>query len=123
MHIKGHNFVTVSRKKTSNNPKLNLVNVNAHTCTKNLVKFSQFILKILSGNEILTSIKGHNSVTNLRKMMFDKFKLNRVNVNVHTESGQILSIHSQDIDRKRILTRIKGHNSVTNLRKKMCNNA
>ena len=34
-------------------------------------------------------------------MMFDKFKLNRVNVNVHTKFGQILSIHSQDIERKR----------------------
>ena len=65
MRIKGHNFVTVSRKKTSNNPKLNLVNVNAHTCSKIFVKFSQFILKILSGNKILTRIKVHNSVTNL----------------------------------------------------------
>ena len=35
------------------------------------------------------------------KMMFDKFKLNRVNVNVQTKFGQILSIHSQDIERKR----------------------
>ena len=26
---------------------------------QNLVKFHQFILKLLSGNEILTSIKGH----------------------------------------------------------------
>ena len=26
-----------------------------------LVKFNQFILKILSGNKILTSVKGHNS--------------------------------------------------------------
>ena len=81
---------------------------------KNFVKFSQFILKILSGNETLTRIKGHNSVTNLRKMMFDKFKLNRVNVNVHTKFGQILSILSGN----EILTRIKGHNSVTNLQKR-----
>ena len=44
--------------------KLNRVNVNVH---KKLVKFYQFILKILSGNEILTRIKGHNSVTNLQK--------------------------------------------------------
>ena len=68
---------------------------------EDLVKFSQFIVKILSGNEILTRIKGHNSVINLRKMMFDKFKLNRVNVNVHTKFDQILSIHSQDFERKR----------------------
>ena len=38
-------------------------------CKQNLVKFCLFILKILSGNEILTRIKGHNSVTNLRKKM------------------------------------------------------
>ena len=37
-------------------------------CIQNLVKFCPLVLKILSGNEILTSIKGHNSVANLRKM-------------------------------------------------------
>ena len=31
---------------------------------QNLVKIHLFILKILSGNEILTSLKGRNSVTN-----------------------------------------------------------
>ena len=36
------------------------------------IKFGEirsFIFKILSGKEILTSIKGHNSVTNVRKMI------------------------------------------------------
>ena len=33
---------------------------------KIVVKYHQFVLKILSGNEILTSIKGHNSVTEWR---------------------------------------------------------
>ena len=32
---------------------------------QNLTKFHQFIHKILSGNEILTVIKGHNFVVNL----------------------------------------------------------
>ena len=90
---------------------------------KNLVKFSQFILKILSGNEILTHIKGHNSVTNLRKMMFDKFKLNRVKVNVHTILVKFCQFILKILSGNEILTRIKGHNSVTNLQKKMCNNA
>ena len=36
---------------------------------QNLVKFCLLVLKILSGNEILTSIKGHNSVANLRTLM------------------------------------------------------
>ena len=70
-------------------------------CIQNLVRFCQFVLKILSGNEILTSIKGHNSVKILRKMMSNNPKLDLVNVDVHTKFGQILSIHSQDIERKR----------------------
>ena len=45
-----------------------------HHLIQNLVRFCPFILKILSGNKILTS--------------FD------------TKFGQILSIHSQDIDWK-----------------------
>ena len=70
-------------------------------CIQNLVRFCQFVLKILSGNEILTSIKGHNSVKILRKMTGNSPKLDLVNVDVHTKFGQILSIRSQDIERKR----------------------
>ena len=70
-------------------------------CIQNLVRFCQFVLKILSGNEILTSIKGRNSVKILRKMTGNNPKLDLVNVDVHTEFGWILSIHSQDIERKR----------------------
>ena len=36
-------------------------------CIQNLVKFCPFILKIWSKNLILKSIKGRNSVANLRK--------------------------------------------------------
>ena len=36
-------------------------------CIQNLVLFCQFVVKILSKNQILTSIKGRNSVANLRK--------------------------------------------------------
>ena len=49
-------------------------------------------------------------------------KLDLVNVNVHTKFGQILSICSQDIERKRMLTSIKGHNSVKILQKMTGNN-
>ena len=52
-------------------------------CIQNVVKFCQFILKILSGNEIPTSIKGHNSVTNLQRMMHYNPNLDLVNVNVN----------------------------------------
>ena len=70
-------------------------------CLQNLVRFCQFVLKILSGNEILTSIKGHNSVKILQKMTGNNPKLDLVNVDVHTKFGQILSIRSKDIERKR----------------------
>ena len=70
-------------------------------CIKNFVGFCQFVLKILSGNEILTLIKGRNSVEILQKLMGNNPKLDLVNVHVHTKFGLILSIHSQDIERKR----------------------
>ena len=66
-----------------------------------LVRFCQFVLQILSGNEILTSTKGHNSVQILRKMTGNNLKLDHVNVDVHIKFGQILSISSRDIERKR----------------------
>ena len=70
-------------------------------CIQNLVRFCQFVIKILSGNEILTSIKGRNSFKILRKMTGNNPKLDLVNVDVHTKFGQILSIRYQDIERKR----------------------
>ena len=85
-------------------------------CIQNLVGFYRFVLKILSGNEILTSIKGRNSVKILRKMKGNNPKLDLVNDDVHTKFGSILSIRSQDIERE-ILTSIKGRNSVKILRK------
>ena len=68
---------------------------------QNLVGFCQFVLKIWSGNEILTSIKGRNSVKILQKMTGNNPKLDLVNVDVYTKFGRILSIRSQDIERKR----------------------
>ena len=82
---------------TGNKPKLDFVNVDEHT---NLVRFCQFILKIFSGNEILTSIKGRNSDKLLQKMTGNNPKLDLVNVDVHTKFGPILSNRSQDIERK-----------------------
>ena len=71
------------------------------TCIQNLVGFCQVVLKILSGNEILTPIKGRNSVKILRKMTGNNPKLDLVNADVHTKFGLILLIRSQDIERKR----------------------
>ena len=51
-------------------------------------------------NKNLTSIKGQNSVTNLRKMTGNNPKLDLVNINAHKIFCQILSISSQDIEKK-----------------------
>ena len=49
----------------------------------------------------MTSIKGHYSIKILQKMTGNNPKLDIVNVDVHTKFGQILSISSRDIKRKR----------------------
>ena len=62
-------------------------------CIKNLVKFCPLVLQILSGNQILTSIKGRNSVANLQKeMTLYNPNLDLVKANVYTKFVQILSI-------------------------------
>ena len=69
-------------------------------CIQNLVLFCQFVLKILSKNRILTSIKGSNSVANLQKTKIYNTNIDPVNDNVFTKFGLILSIRSQDIEQK-----------------------
>ena len=65
----------------------------------------------------------------MQKSVLYNLNLDVINVYMYTKFGKILSIHSQDIERKRnsnmcitfvlneILTSIKGHNSVANLQK------
>ena len=67
-------------------------------CIQNLVLFCQFVLKILSKNQILTSIKGRNSVVNLQKTIIYDSNIDLVNDDVYTKFGLILSIRSQDIE-------------------------
>ena len=67
---------------------------------QNLVTIHLFILKILSGNEILTSFKGHNSVMNCQKWTLNNPELDVVNINSYANFGQTLFLHSQDIERK-----------------------
>ena len=66
-------------------------------CIQNLVTFCRFVLKILSKNQILTSIKGRNSVASLRKTIIYNTNIDLVNDDVYTKFGLILSIRSQDI--------------------------
>ena len=83
--IKGRNSVANLRNLTLYNPNLDIININVYTI--NLVKFCRSVLKILSGNEILTSIKGHYSVANLRIMTLYNLNLDLINVIVYTNFG------------------------------------
>ena len=56
-------------------------------CIQNLFQFCALVLKILSRNEILTSIKGHNSVANLQNLPLYNPNLDIINVNVYTKFG------------------------------------
>ena len=69
-------------------------------CTQNLVLFRQFVPKLLSKNKILTSIKGRNSVANLRKTKIYFTNVDLVNDNVYTKFGLNQSIRFQDIEQK-----------------------
>ena len=69
-------------------------------CIETLVSFCQFVLKILGKNQILTSIKGRNSVANLRKTMIYNTKVDLIDNNVFTKFGLNRSIRFQDIEQK-----------------------
>ena len=67
-------------------------------CIQNLVSFCQFVLKTLSKNQNLTSIKGRNPVANLQKTTVYVTNVDLVNDNKYTKFDLILSIRSQDIE-------------------------
>ena len=56
-------------------------------CIQNLVKVCPSILKILSKNQFLTSIKGRNSVEHLRKKTLYITNIDLVDDNVYTKFG------------------------------------
>ena len=86
-------------------------------CIQTLVSFCQFVLETLSENQILTSIKGRNSLANLRKTTIYNTKVDLVDDDVFTKFGLNRSIRFKDIEQNSILTSIKGSNSVANLPK------
>ena len=70
-------------------------------CIQNSVLFSQFVLKILSKNQIQTLIKGINLLQICKKhTQIYNSNIDLVNDNVFTKFGLILSIRSQDIEQK-----------------------
>ena len=69
-------------------------------CIQTLVSFCQSVLKILSKNQILTSINGRKSVANLQKTTIYNTKVDLVDDNVFTKFGLNWSIRFQDIEQK-----------------------
>ena len=65
---------------------------------QNLDSICSFFLKILSKNQILTSIKNGYSVANLRKTIIYDTNIDVVNDNVYTKFGHNRSIRFQDIE-------------------------
>ena len=65
------------------------------------MKFCLFVLKIWSGNRIRAYISGHFSGTNVRKMMCNNPNVDLAYMNAYMKFGEIHSICSQDIERKR----------------------
>ena len=80
-----------------NNPKLDLVNINAH------IKFGE-ILPIgsqdIERKQHVRSIKGHNSGTDFHKMTCNNPKLDLVKINAYIKFGENMSSSSQNIERK-----------------------
>ena len=81
-----------------------------------LIKFDQFVHKILSGNKILTIIKGHNASANLRKLTRNIPKQDLVKINDYAKFDPTPSIRSQNIKRKRNFDNTKDHNSFVKLK-------
>ena len=91
-------------------------------CIQNLVKFCPLVLKILSGNEIPTSIKGHNSVANMRNLTLYKPNIDTINGNVYTNLVKFCPLVLKILSGNEILRSIKGRNSLANLQNlALCN--
>ena len=91
-------------------------------CIQNFVEFRPIILKILSGNKILTCIKGHNSELNLHNLTYNNPNLYLVIINAYAKFILFHIFILKILSGNEILTRVKGHNSVINLHNLTHNN-
>ena len=76
----------IYEKNIHTNANLYLGNINAH---KKIVEFCPFVIKILSRNKVLTSIKSYHSVTKLPKMTHNNAKLDLVNINAYIKQNLV----------------------------------
>ena len=74
---------------------MDLVFINAYT---KFYQNSSICSEDIKEKHIFTSIKGHNSVENERKIMFNHANLHLVNINIYTKFDRNSQINSQDIE-------------------------
>ena len=84
---------------------------------QNLVKFCPFILKIWSENLIFKSIKGRNSVANLRKTSITLLTLSLSMMMCIQNLVLFCQFVLKILSKNQILISIKGRYSIANLRK------
>ena len=85
-------------------------------CIKNLVKLFLLVLKILSGNKILRSIKGRNIVANLRNLMLYNHNLVSTMLMCIQNLVKFYLLVLKILSGNEILRSVKGRNTVANLR-------
>ena len=101
--MKGHNSDTNVRKitcnnVTCNNPKLDLVNMNAYITFGEILSIGSQDIEL---KQNFGANQGHNPSTNVPKMSCDNANVDLVNMNAYIKFGYILSIISHNIERKR----------------------
>ena len=74
---------------------------------QNFIKIHQLVHNILSITEISASIKGHNSVENERKILFNHPNLHLVHTNAYTKFERNPQINSEDIEYKQNSAQVK----------------
>ena len=82
---------------TANNPNVGLVSINSY------IKFGQnlsFCSQDIDRKPIFGANQGHNSGTNVQKMVCNNHNVDAGNMNACIKLGEILSICSQDIEQK-----------------------
>ena len=84
-------------------------------CIQKLVKLCLLVLKILSGNEILTSIKGRNSVANLRNLTLYNPNLDIINVYMYTNLDKLCPLVLKILSRNEMVTDLRS-NGITEKR-------
>ena len=84
-----------------NNSKLDIAKMNAYIKFCENVSSSSQDIERKQNFSINQALKGHNSGTNVQKIIRNNPKVDLAKVNAYIKFGEILPLGSQDIERKR----------------------